>query len=234
MIIRTSEETLVFITQPDHAHLARRPMEHCMALRAHPRHASILHAIGEHDNGWAEADAAPTTDPDTGQPLDFVNAPPEARQEVWPRGVARLARDPWAAALVATHAVTIYDRYRIDAAWAPFFAHMEALRDEMLSASGGSLDDLIADYPFVRLGDLISLVFCTGWTEEQRFAEWTVSGSGASIIVTPDPFGGQTIPLEITARQLPATPFRSDAELREKLSEAALTVLRGELRGHDR
>jgi hypothetical protein len=175
MIIRTSEETLVFITQPDHAHLARRPMEHCMALRAHPRHASILHAIGEHDNGWAEADAAPTTDPDTGQPLDFVNAPPEARQEVWPRGVARLARDPWAAALVATHAVTIYDRYRIDAAWAPFFAHMEALRDEMLSASGGSLDDLIADYPFVRLGaaDRAAgraarprpLIDCRGWID---------------------------------------------------------------------
>ena len=92
------------------------------------------------------------------------------RHGVWPRAIARLADDPWAAALVAQHAITVYDRFRSEAEWTPFFADMEAARDAMVRASGMPLDDLAADYPFVRLGDLISLVFCTGWTDAQRFA----------------------------------------------------------------
>lgn len=230
MIIRTSGPALVFIRQPDHARLARRVMQHCLPLLANPRAASILYAVGEHDNGWAEADAAPMVDPQTGQPLDFVNAPAAARQDVWPRGIARLAPDPWAAALVATHALTIYDRYRADTAWTAFFEQMETRQSDMLRASGGRLADLLADYAFVRLGDLISLVFCTAWTDEQGFAEWRVSGSGPTVMVTPDPFGGRTIPLEIAARQLPAQPFRSDEVLRDMLSRARRIVLRGELR----
>ena len=231
MIIRARAQTLTFITQPDHAHLSRRVIENCVALRAHPRAASILHAVGEHDNGWTEADAAPTVDASTGAPFDFIKAPAALRQEVWPRGVARLAQDPWAAALVAHHAVTVYDRHRVDPAWAAFFPSMEASRDELVRASGERFDQLVDDYRFVRLGDLISLLFCTGFNEEQRFAEWTVSASGPSVIVTPDPFGGKSIDLEITARELPAGPFRSDDELRAKLSDATVTVLRGEVRG---
>lgn len=231
MIIRSDAQTLTFITQPDHAHLAGRVMERCVALLTHPRAASILHAVAEHDNGWAEADAAPPVDPGTGAPLDFINAPAEVRQEVWPRAVARLRSDPWAAALVAHHAVTVYDRYRPDAAWVAFFPAMEASRDEFVRESGGRFDDLVDDYRFVRLGDLVSLVFCTGWTERQNFADWTVSGSGANVIVTPDPFGGATVALEITARELPRRPFRNNDDLRQKLSTAPVTLLRGELHG---
>lgn len=34
-------------------------MEHCVPLVARPRRDAILHAIAEHDNGWAGVDAAP-------------------------------------------------------------------------------------------------------------------------------------------------------------------------------
>ena len=111
-------------------------MEHCVPLATRPRRDAILHAIAEHDNGWAEEDAAPRVNPATGQVFDFVTAPASVRQIVWPRGVARLAGDPWAAALVAQHAITVYDRFRPESEWAPFFAEMEAARDEMLRASG--------------------------------------------------------------------------------------------------
>lgn len=230
MIVRISGLEHLFITQPDHAQLARRVMEHSMALRAHPRAAAILLAIGEHDNGWAETDAAPSIDVATGEPHDFVKAPLAVRHEVWPRGIMRLAHSPWAAALVAQHAITVYDCFRPDPAWTPFFAHMERLRADMRRASSGPLKDLLDDYPFVRLGDLISLVFCTGWTDPQQFAQWTVTGSGDRVSVTPDPFGGVAIPLEVDARCLPRGPYRSDDELREKLAHAEVTRLRGELR----
>ena len=230
MIVRGSAKGLLFITQPDHAHLARRAMEHSVALRAHPRASSILLAIGEHDNGWTETDAAPSIDITTGEPHDFVNAPLAVRHDVWPRGITRLAHDRWAAALVAQHAITVYDRFRPDPAWRSFFAHVEMLRDEMLRASGGGMDDLLGDYPFVRLGDLISLVFCTGWTDAQHFTQWTVTGSGDRVLVTPDPFGGDAIPLAVNAREVPHGPYRSDDQLKETLARAEVIRLRGEVR----
>ncbi len=233
MIVRPVPDGVQLITQPDHAHLARRIMEHCVPLATRPRRDAILHAIAEHDNGWAEEDAAPTVNPQTGNVVDFVSAPLSVRQAVWPRGVARLADNPWVAALVAQHALTVYDRFRSEAEWTSFFAEMEAARDAMLRASRMPLDDLVADYRFVRLADLISLTFCTGWTDEHRFDDWTIQLSGTRVVVIPDAFGGVKIPIEINAREIRNQPFRPDAELRDALSEADTTTLRGEVVGSE-
>ena len=146
MIVRPASDGIHLITQPDHAHLARRIMEHSVALSGRPRRDSILHAIGEHDNGWAEADAAPTVDAESGNVMDFVSAPLSVRQGAWPRGIARLADDPWAAALVAQHVLTVYDRYRSDSAWTAFFAEMKTARMRMLRAAAMPLADLEDDY----------------------------------------------------------------------------------------
>ena len=129
MIVRSSGSEIELITQPDHAQLARRVMEHSRALHDHPRRNRILHAIGEHDNGWAELDAEPSVNGETGEIFDFIHAPAAARQAVWPRAVARLAADPWAAALVAQHALTAYDRYRSDPEWTGFFDEMTRTRE---------------------------------------------------------------------------------------------------------
>lgn len=228
MIVRSVDDRLQLITQPDHARLALRIMEGCAPLRARPRADTILFAIREHDNGWTELDAAPMVDSSTGRIADFMTAPVPVRQQVWPRGVGRI-QEPWAAALVAQHALTIYDRYRESPEWSAFFATMESMRDDRLREAGGSLDDLVVDYAFVRLGDLISLAFCTGWTDEQRFGEWAVQRFDARLLVTPDAFGGRTIGFEITARELPNRPFTSDADLRDALGAATLTSLRGEI-----
>jgi len=227
MIVRPAGNRLQLITQPDHAHLARRIMEQCSGLQDHARRDSILHAIGEHDNGWAEADAAPLVDPGTAAIADFVSAPLRIRHEVWPRGVARLAADPWAAALVAQHAITVYDRFRVHTDWMSFFATMETARNDRLRARGWLLKDLLADYSFVRLGDLISLTFCTEWTDNQRFAEWTVRLAGNRVHVAPDLFEGKTIPIAIAAVEIPDRPYRSDEDLREAIQTGATTTLRG-------
>jgi hypothetical protein len=231
VIVRPVDAGVQLITQPAHAHLAGALMQHCVPLAARSRRDAILHAIAEHDNGWAEEDAAPTVNPATGGVVDFVSAPLSVRHAVWPRGIARLADDPWAAALVAEHAITVYDRFRSVAAWTPFFAEMEASRDAWLRASGLPFDELAADYRFVRLADLISLTFCAGWTDEQRFGGWTIQLVGADVVVTPDVFGGVKIPIRIAAREIRSGPFRSDAELRDALADANATTLRGEVAG---
>jgi hypothetical protein len=232
MIIRHEGAEYFFITQPDHAALARRVMERCVALQSHPRAASILLAIGEHDNGWMEPDADPLVDPETGEALDFIHAPVAVRQGVWPRGVARLVLDPWAAALVAHHAWAVYDRYHGTEEWKAFFAQMEALRDSLVSRSGQPLGELLADYRFVRLGDLISLVFCTGWKEPQRHNEWTVSRDANVVSVTPQPFDIHRIPVTIAGKRLPAVAYRTNEELRASLAKAPGAVRHGEVIGH--
>ena len=233
MIVRPLSGGFQLITQPDHAHLARRIMESCVPLAARPRRVAILLAIGEHDGGWVEVDAAPRVDAETGGVVDFVKAPLSVRQGVWPRAIARLAGEPWAAALVAHHAWFVYERFRTgaDPEWTAFFAEMAAARDERLRSLGASLDELLADYAFLRLGDLISLAFCNLAPEPLRHDEWTVSLVGSRVVVTPDAFGGAVVPFEIEAREVHGAPFRSDAELRAALAYAAATTLRGEVAG---
>ena len=144
MIVRSLPPSFHLITQPDHAHLARRIMEHCHALERHPRREEILLAIGEHDSGWEETDAAPTVDPATGGVADFIKVPVSVRQGVWPRAVARLEGEPWAAALVAHHAWFVYERFRTsaDPEWTAFFADMAAARDAWLAALRLPFDEL--------------------------------------------------------------------------------------------
>lgn len=227
MIVRQTSGALQLITQPDHAHLAAAIMQNSMALAEHPRRPSILLAIAEHDNGWTEPDAAPHIDPTTGIPLDFISAPIPVRQGVWPRGVARLAHDSWAAALVAQHAIEIFERYRGDRAWTPFFTEMEATRRAMLAASGSSLPTLVDDYRFLGLGDLISLTFCNGWTDTQRFDGWNVRLDGSTVCISPDLFGGKRVRFGINAREIRQRRFGSVAELGDALAAAPSTRLEG-------
>jgi len=230
VIVRSERDRVLLITQPDHALLARRIMERCVPLGAHTRRDVILHAIQEHDNGWSEEDAAPRVHASTGDVVDFVNAPADVRQHVWTRGVARLADRPWAAALVAQHAIVIYDRFHSDTTWAPFFDAMRDARDSMIRAAGGAPSELSTDYEFVRLADLTSLTFCTGWTGAQRFGDWVVQLSGTRVL-TPDVFGGAEIPIEIDAAEIADRRFSSNEELREALRGAATRTLRGTVVG---
>jgi hypothetical protein len=233
MIVRPADHALLLIAQPDHARLSGTIMERSVALAAERRREAILHAIREHDNGWAEEDAVPLVDPATGAVIDFVSAPAVVRHRVWPRGVARLGDDPWAAALVAQHAVTVYDRYRADAEWTAFFGRMEALRDGLRREAGLTQAELAADYRYVRLGDLLSLVFCTGWTDEHRFDQWTVRLVGSRVVVTPDAFGGAVVPIAITAHAIRKIPYRSESDLRDARGQAEPVVLHGEVAGSE-
>src|SRR5262245_39800624 len=93
-----------------------------------PNRAVVLFATQEHDNGWLEEDAAPIVDGKTGRLLDFIGAPDETRQRIWPRAVERLRDQPYAAALVAHHAISVFERYRELMSWDGFFSTLEDAR----------------------------------------------------------------------------------------------------------
>ena len=199
MILRPNGPTHVAITQPDHAALAGRIMKSWRAngLPTSGRRDDILLAVSEHDNGWREIDAQFLRDPATGEVLDFMTVSGDIKRDVWPRAIERLSATPYAAALVAHHAAHVYSRYRSDPEWAAFFPEMEGVRDRLASQ-----DELLADYLFLRLGDLASLTFCTAANLQVGEFGYIVRLDGDTLIITPDPFDGADVPLQISGRDL--------------------------------
>jgi hypothetical protein len=230
MIVLDASSPALLITQPDHAAVAATIMRHWTAggLDASPRRAAIMRAIEHHDDGWREVDVHPFLDAATGRVLDFVHIPVAARQSLWPRGVTRLEAEPYAAALVAQHAVHVYRRLRPEPEWSSFFVEMAAARDWHLSAAHETFEHLQDDYVFLRLGDLASLTFCGIDTAGQAGEMgYDLRLDGSRLVVTPDPFAGAEVALQIIARELATTVFGSADEARAAWDSAPLRTLTG-------
>lgn len=241
MIVRDDGDSFLLITQPDHARLAR---DIVVAIRTEPSlttasRDTVLFATREHDNGWIEIDANPTIDPETGRPCDFIAGPLHVKHELWPRGILRAAEsDPRAGALIAQHAVTVYAYRATEPEWQPFFGPITALRDDLLeqigAAHGTAREAFDREYRCVRLGDLFSLQFCNGWTTPQDAYGYRAELRGSSLVISPDPFDGSSVPLRVMARRVPARRYASDADLRRELAASIPEFLEGEAGGPSR
>jgi hypothetical protein len=229
VIIRRDSDVLLFITQPDHARLAAEIMAAWRegGFDAHPRRDAIRRATVEHDNGWIEEDAQLHVG-DSGDPLDFISMTPAVKHRIWPRAVERLSADPYVAALVAQHALTVHGPLRTDPAWRGFFSRMEGLRADMLARSAdGAPGHLAADYAFVQLGDQLSLIFCNAWTATFPRVGGRTILTGTTLEVIPDPFGGARVPLRVGARRLAARAYASAADLRDAYEAAPTVTIEG-------
>ncbi len=228
MIVRRHQDHLLLITQPDHAALASHVMEHWRVdgLPAHPRRDVILLATREHDAGWTDVDAAPLVDERAAAILDFVRAPDAVRQGVWPVAVERLRDEPYAAALVAQHALTVYDSNRSLPRWQAFFSQMEDLRTQYLSAATSlTLDDLVRDYRYVFLGDRISLTYATLLPDPWTVDAYELSATSDRVTVRPDPFGGEIVRLTLNGRLMADVPYATAAEATAAFTKAPIVTL---------
>jgi hypothetical protein len=238
MIVREERDSFLLITQPDHARLAR---DIVAAIRSEPAlegstRETVLLATLEHDNGWIEVDAEPTIDPATARPCDFINGPAHVKHELWPRGIRRAARlNPRAGALIAQHALTVYSYRATEPEWQSFFRPITALRDDLLrqlaADEGAAREAFDREYRCVRLGDSFSLQFCNGWTTAPDTFGYRGELDGSTLVITPDPFGGRSVPLQVMARRIPARRYEDDGDLRRAVASAVPELLRGEARG---
>ena len=238
MIVRDEGDTLLLITQPDHARLAEQILG---AVRSEPALDSpdrpvILLATREHDNGWAEVDAEPAVDPDTGRPQDFLKGSVLLKQELWQRAIRRAARlDVRAGALTAQHALTVHSYRHSRPEWGPFFESISAMRDDLLQQAGlssaASRQAFDAHYRCVRLADAFSLQFCNGWVGPDPILGYEASMHGEDLLITPDPFGGATVPLRVLGRRIPARRYEDDGDLRAALAATTPLVVEGTARG---
>jgi hypothetical protein len=234
MIIRRDGDSLLFITQPNHARLAAMLIAEWQAegFPSHPRRESILLATREHDNGWTEEDADTHVDA-SGRPLDFIEVPASVKQRIWPRAVSRLAGDhPYEAALIAHHAVTVNGDHRVKPDWSSFFETLDAQRAALLTRSGPTaVASIDADYAFVNIADRLSLIFCNGWRDPFEHRGRRIVLADTTLRITPDPFDGAGVPLRILARRLPVHSYASNADLRAALDDAPIEMVEGEALG---
>jgi hypothetical protein len=234
MIVRHADGAVLCINQLDHSALAGRLAEAWAAdgVPNRPTRDRLISATAQHDIGWTTEDETLRFDPATHGPHDFVTIPVEARQAAFFRGVDRLAGgDPYAAALVAQHGLTVYRRYQHDDGWRSFFPALERRRDDLsanlVGRSGASPFTFLQDYTILGLCDLCSLVFCNGWREPHLMEGYEVVLEGDRLVVAPDPFAGLAVELAVPARRLPARPFWSQADLDEAWAVAEPQPLTG-------
>ncbi len=240
MIVRPGGDgTLVLITQPDHARLAGALISAWDTGAAVPAasRTAVLFAIEQHDNGWNEVDHRPMLNRATGRPHDFTDVPFEVKQDIWPRGVERLVADsPLAAALVAQHAITLHQHRRAEAAWQPFFARLEQMRDDLLCRSGAATGSARVafdrSYDLLYVGDVVSLVFCNRWTDPLGAGDYRVGlGHDDAVVIEPDPFNGASIRFTVPARAIPDRRYASDEDLQGAFGGARAITLEGVARG---
>ena len=228
VIIRPQRGSLLFITQPDHAAAAADLVQHFDGFRSNPRRAEIHLAVREHDSGWHELDRDLVFDGARGKAHDFMTVPEPWKQSVWPKAIEQVApTSPYAAALIAEHAIFVYSVNRGTPEWDTFFETMETRRTDLLARAGIPLDTLRTDYPFLGVADLVSLSFCHGWeTPKARFGR-TVICEGAAVTMTPSLLPEAPVPVRVRMRRIPDESFDSHAALRQALERAAAEFLTG-------
>mgnify|MGYP000903459696 CR=1 FL=1 len=222
------DRELLIVAQADHARFAAELLAlwRTDGLPGHPRRKELLFAVGEHDNGWRELDSAPTVDPATGGPMDFLGAPVATKVEVWRRGTARFAGEhPYAAALIAQHALRLFGAERHDERWRRLLEWIEDRQREWLAAAGEEATAIGSDDAWLDRVDRISLLACgvrgvqptagvalaTAWDPD--------SNQPVQVQVDPFPLAGATT-FRIPCRRIAARPFHSDADLAGELAAA--------------
>jgi hypothetical protein len=222
MIVTSEGSRLRLVTQPDHAHLAGELLAlwHADGLPAHPRRAELLFAAREHDNGWREADAAPRWDAEGGRPHDFITLPARDRIEIWERGTCRFAAArPYAALLIARHALQLFRARRGEEGWDPFLDFLEDFTRDLLAETGIPREELEADYRWIDLADLIALTACRGPQEPVERHGTRIEALDGEIRLDPFPLVGATT-FRVPCRSLPRRAYRGDADFGGELAAA--------------
>lgn len=243
MIRRMDGADWLLIAQPDHAALCGLFAERWGSSRAdlafeEPREPVIL-AAREHDNGWAEWEAAPTVDPEAARPRHFTEMPIREILPIWRRGPRRAAeRDPYAGLLVSLHATRLLrprsaagrdvpeDRENLQR----FLEETEESQARARQALGLQEALVAAHSRLIAAWDRLSLLVCCGPIPAATLEDVPARGGAIAVKVIPSgersaalepyPFGGGALELDVPARRVPARAYATSEALRHALAIA--------------
>lgn len=227
MIVIDEPDSLLLITQPDHAHFSGELLSLWRddGLPTNPRREEIVFAARHHDNGWREADAVPRVDPRRGRPYSFLDLPAPARAEIWLRGVARYREDhPYAALLIHEHAIGLHASVAGEEPYGELLEELRRSQGDLLEATETPREWLQADYPLVGLSDLLSLVGCGCFSGRREKLGRSFSRRGDRLEIRPLPLAGSTR-FRIPCRRIAKRSYGGDADLAGHLAAARFEAL---------
>lgn len=217
-----------------------------------PAEATVVAmAVGQHDSGWFEWEAAPEID-EAGRPVDFLHGPAwPVRLAQWERGIRRVFdQHPYAGVLVGRHAALLYDKMLATlpdvgpderAAVEQFIASQPALVAEARRLLGcdGQLDlsdqAIEADTALLQFGDTSSLVLCVPWPGRAirvpidrvgGFTDVRLGTDGRRVTYDPWPFGCDRFEVSVWGRVLDTATFPTHDAYRAALAVAPSLIRR--------
>lgn len=248
MIVRDTGNGWQIVMQTHHADLSGQL---CRAWGSNglvaPRPEGPLAVVSvRHDDGWAVWERAPSLDPETDAPRDFLNVQVLLHLDFYRACISAITdEDPYAGLLASMHGAGIYrERYgaqpglelrfqedvqaRVDA----FVAEQEASFPGRITALGISDKERWVNYKFLQAFDRLSLYFCMkdlDVGEAGELAPIPVDYDGNEVTVQMEPRGSWHVRLDpypfaespatftLERRVLPKTSWESDAEFRADL-----------------
>ena len=234
MIVREEGGALVLVRQVDHSELAGEAA--LQLAEPAPPASALVAAARVHDNGWREADEAPTWNPRTRRPHTFRDFPAAPYRAIWRRGIGRaIELDPRVGLLVLLHGGRFFRADADDPRDRAFRDALDAQCSDLLRRAGleGSLErappEVERQFEWVRFLDALSLVACGGYDWARRpqvdGVRYDIEGPPNELRVAPWPFR-EPFSLEVETRRVRGTAFSGEAEMRDALLRAQPRVER--------
>ena len=243
MLIRREDDgSVLAIGQASHAWVSgqlARAWGNAELGRVEPWEEACLGAE-QHDVGWADWDARPTLNPETGLPYNFVELPIDQRLGIWIGAAQRLvSQSGYAALLVSMHGTAIHER------WGPhgnpdvdaYLQTEYAFQERLLAGLGADPAQVRRNQRLVWTWDALSLALCNGWgstgLEQVPAADGEIEmrfeplGDGRAAL-DPWPFEAEVVRVRAEGRSLSGV-FESEAELHAALTAAPWVTLEFDL-----
>lgn len=249
MLLRTTDEGTLAISQPTHAwvsgQLARAwGNEHFGTFAPHEE---VCLAAEQHDIGWSAWEPEPTWNPETGLPHSFLEMPPETHlSRIWSvAGDLALLTSRYAALLVSMHGTGLYDRFRGDpdaasGLAAKFLAEQDAFQARLIETlasdpryiSYASEEVTNRNRRLVALWDRLSLNLCWGIENpmtidsvplahgDGRLTIAPITGPTDTVTIDPWPFSLSELDVAFESRLL-TRRFTSQEDLSGGLADAS-------------
>ncbi len=253
MIARQVDGAWTLIRQMDHAahcaELARAWRSGAFGEGAVSE--SLEYAAGYHDLGWTDVDRRPETD-GAGRPCNFTQIDERRHTEFYSAAVRKIAdTDPYAGYLVSLHASGLYSRRYgwtglkpID--WTAIGPHGRRLLESEkqfraqlsteIAPAQLEFEAAWRNYMLLETFDYLSLLTCFGfesdgcWPVPTHPGQWerlAVRRLGPfDVALSPFPFPGRRIEVDVERVRLEPATFASDAELRAAFDSARPETVR--------
>ncbi len=232
MIVDRDGDGLVLVEQEAHARLTGE-LAAWLPFRL-PHHAAFVAAARVHDNGWREADRAPTVD-DEGLPHTFNNVPDDIYEDLWRRGIDRAAGvDELVGLLVGLHGARFFET-RQSPGMRALVEDERARQDRVLAALGlgGSWSALPSGVAqasdWIAVLDALSLLLCGAGLPDRispRVGEtaYTLTRTASGeVAMAPWPYVDDVLETTVAARLVAPGPYPDDQALRAALQDAPWT-----------